>query len=206
MSINSDFSKLNEKFFEGFSNDFCKAIGEFFSGNPNFNPSYYKGVNIIKVWISLRKIGLGGFGANHWGVVFKLSNGKYGITQFDTTGKIELLDNYNSLEDASLRTWGKGGRARLSCYGDCNRNYINWIKSFYGMHTYVLGFHDCQNFAREVVEDLTGKIVGVWPIEDGPTFGRRKIDDLEEIAKQCGPAVVFAAVNPIYWIARLVAD
>ena len=196
MSINSVFSKIN---------DFGEFIGELCSANPNFNPSYYKGVNIIKVWISLRKI-VGALGANHWGVVFKLSNGKYGITQFDTTGKIELLDNYNSLEDASLRTWGKGGRARLSCYGDCNRNYINWIKSFYGMHTYVLGFHDCQNFAREVVEDLTGKIVGVWPIEDGPTFGRRNVDDLEEIAKQAGPAVILAAVNPFYWIARLVAD
>lgn len=205
MSINSAFSKFNEKIFEVHSNSFWKAIGKRCSANPNFKPSFYKGVYIIEVWISLRKI-VGALGANHWSVVFKLSNGKYGITQFDTTGKIELLDNYDNLEDASMRTWGKGGRARLSCYGECKRNYIDWIESFYGRHTYVLGFHDCQNFAREVVEDLTGKVVGVWPIENGPTFGKRNIDDLEEIADNAGPAVILAAVNPFYWIARLVAD
>ena len=46
------------------------------------------------------------FGANHWAVVYKLSNGKYGITQFDTTGKIGLSDNHDTLEEASRETWG----------------------------------------------------------------------------------------------------
>ena len=205
--INSFVSRANEKYFSNYSNEFWNLIGKIFTANPKFKPSYYEGVYITRVWISLRKIGIVvDLGANHWGVVFKLSNGKYGITQFDTTAKIELLDNYNSLEAASLQTWGKGGRVRLSCYGGCHKNYINWIKSFYGRHTYVLGFHDCQNFAREIVEDLTGNWVGVWPKEDGPEFGRRNIDSLEEIADQAGPAVVFAAINPFYWIARALFD
>ena len=105
--INSIVSRANEQIFSNCSNEFWNSIGEIFTGNPKFKPSYYEGVYITRVWISLRKIGVVvDFGANHWGVVFKLSNGKYGITQFDTTGKIELLDNYNSLEAASLQTWG----------------------------------------------------------------------------------------------------
>ena len=104
-----------------------------------------------------------------------------------------------------MKTWGGLGKTvRLSCYGDCCRNYINWVKSFYGKHTYILGFHDCPNFAREVVEDLTDKTVGVWPIEDGPSFGRRNIDDLEKISKDAGGFWVgMAAINPFYWAARL---
>ena len=183
---------------------FCYCIGQLISAHPKFKPSYYKGVNIIKVWIALKKIAF----ANHWAVIYKLSNDKYGIIQFDTTGGIGLSDTNNTLEEASLKTWGGlGKRVRLSCYGDCCRNYINWVESFYGKHTYILGFHDCQNFAREVVEDLTGKTVGVWPIEDGPSFGRRNIDDLETISKDAGGFWAgMAAINPFYWAARLFAD
>ena len=148
------------------------------------------------------------FGANHWAVVYKLSNGKYGITQFDTTGKIGLSDNHDTLEEASRETWGGcGQRVRLSCRGSCRRNYIKWIKSFYGKHTYVLGFNDCQNFARKVVVDLTGEGVGVWPIEDGPTFGRRNVDDLDQIANQSNGFIAgIVAINPFYWLARVIAD
>ena len=182
----------------------CYTIGNLISNNPEFKPSYYKGVYITKVWISLKKIAF----ANHWAVVFKLSNGKYGIVQFDTSGKIGLSDTYNSLEEASLKTWGGlGNRVRLSCYGSCYRNYIDWVESFYGKHTYVLGSHDCQNFAREVVEDLTDKTVGVWPIEDGPTFGQRNVPDLDQIAKDSGSfAATFCAIHPFYWLGRLFAD
>lgn len=182
----------------------CNFIGQRISAHPKFKPTYYKGVNIIYVWIALKKIAF----ANHWAVIYELSNGKYGIVQFDTTGGIGLSDNYNTLEEASMKTWGGlGKRVRLSCYGSCCRNYINWVESFYGKHTYFLGFHDCQNFAREVVEDLTDKTVGVWPIEDGPTFGRRNVDSLKEIAEQHGGFVAgFAAINPFYWTARLFAD
>ena len=102
---------------------------------------------------------------------------------------------------------GLGKRVRLSCYGSCCRNYINWVESFYGKHTYILGFYDCQNFAREVVKDLTGKTVGIWPIEDGPTFGERNIDDLKTIAdNSCVFVAGLAAINPFYWTFRLFAD
>ena len=102
---------------------------------------------------------------------------------------------------------GLGKRVRLSFYGDCCRNYINWVESFYGKHTYILVFHDCQNFAREVVEDLTGKTVGVWPIEDGPSFGKRNVEDLNEIANRTnGFFAAITAMNPLYWLARGIAD
>ena len=61
------------------------AIGKAMSANPKFRPSNYKDADITYVWISLKKL----IAANHWAVVFKLSNGKYGITQFDNTGGIE---------------------------------------------------------------------------------------------------------------------
>ena len=183
---------------------FCYGIGNLISAHPEFRPSYYKGVNIIKVWIALKKIAF----ANHWAVVFELSNGKFGIVQFDTSGKIGLSDTSNTLEDASLKTWGGlGNRVRLSYRGTCYRNYINWVERFYGSHQYVLGFNDCQNFAREVVEDLTGEWVGAWPIEDGPVYGSRNVPDLDEVANRSNGFIAgLCAVHPGYWLARLLAD
>ena len=183
---------------------FCYGIGNLISAHPEFRPSYYKGVNIIKVWIALKKIAF----ANHWAVVFELSNGKFGIVQFDTSGKIGLSDTSNTLEDASLKTWGLlGKRVRLSYRGTCYRNYINWVERFYGSHQYVLGFNDCQNFAREVVEDLTGEWVGAWPIEDGPVYGSRNVPDLDEVANRSNGFIAgLCAVHPGYWLARLLAD
>ena len=37
---------------------FCYGIGNLISAHPEFRPSYYKGVNIIKVWIALKKLHL----------------------------------------------------------------------------------------------------------------------------------------------------
>ena len=181
-----------------------KKIGEIFSVHPKFRPTYYENTYIIEVWVALKKIAF----ANHWAVIYKLSNGKYGITQFDTTGKIGLSDKYDTLEQASLQTWGGlGKRVRLSCYGKCYKNYIDWVESLYGTHIYFLGLHDCQNYAREVVKELTGKTVGVWPIEDGPTYGEKNVDDLEEIRRNSGGfAAGFVAINPFYWLARALAD
>ena len=196
-----------EEFYNALGDTFgylFNGLGSLKSAHPEFRPSYYENVDIIYVWIALKKL----FGANHWAVVYKLSNGKYGITQFDTTGKIGLSDNHDTLEEASRETWGGcGQRVRLSCRGSCRRNYIKWIESFYGKHTYVLGFNDCQNFARKVVVDLTGEGVGVWPIEDGPTFGRRNVDDLDQIANQSNGFIAgIVAINPFYWLARVIAD
>ena len=194
----------SDAFYNHFSNPFWKVIGDLLSANPEFKPTYYKSTYIVEVWIALKKIAF----ANHWAVIYKLSNGKYGITQFDTSGKIGLSDNHNTLEEASRKTWGGlGNRVRLSCYGSCYVNYIDWVERFYGRHTYILFLNDCQNFARKVVEDLTGKTVGVWPIEDGPKFGRKNIDDLEDIRRQnCAFVAGMAAINPFYWFARALAD
>ena len=172
------------------------------SANPKFRPSNYKDTYITYVWISLKKL----IAANHWAVIFKLSNGKYGITQFDTTGGIELIDNFNTLEAASRATQGKSNHVRLSCYGSCRIDYDQFVNSLCGEHTYVFGFNDCQNYAREIVKILTGKTVGWWPIEDGPEFGKRTVDNLDQIANKAGPAVIFAAINPFYWLARAIAD
>lgn len=177
------------------------AIGKAMSANPKFRPSYYENVYITYVWVSLKKL----IAANHWAVVFKLSNGKYGITQFDTTGGIELIDDFNSLEAASRATWGKSDHVRLSCYGSCKKNYNNFVSDLCCEHTYIFGFNDCQNYAREIVKILTGRTVGVWPIEDGPDFGQRTIPNLGQIADAAGPAVVLCAINPMYWLARAFA-
>ena len=75
-----------------------------------------------------------------------------------------------------------------------------------GEHTYILLFNDCQNYAIEIVKILTGKTVGMWPIEDGPSFGRRTVPDLDQIADEAGPAAAIAALNPFYWLARAFAD
>ena len=88
-------------------------------------------------------------------VIYKLSNGKYCIVQCDTTGKIGLSDAYNALEEASLKNFG------------------NWVESFYVRHTYIFGFYDCQNFSREVVQDINGRKTGILAFEDGPTFGKK---------------------------------
>ena len=204
--INNESASVffTKNLFSGGLYGWCVGIGNLISSNPEFKPSYYKGVNIIRVWLGLKKIAF----ANHWAVIYKLSNGKYGIVQFDTTGKIGLSDTSNTLEDASLKCWGGlGNRVRLCCYGSCNRNYINWVERFYGPHQYILGFHDCQNFAREVVRDLTGKRVGVWPIEDGPTFGQRNCPNLDEVANRSnGFIAALCAIHPGYWFARLLTD
>ena len=33
------------------------------------------------------------------------------------------------------------------------------------------------------MEGLTGNLVGVWPNENGPVFGRRNVNSLDEIAR-----------------------
>jgi hypothetical protein len=186
--------------YELFKNDsVVQNIGKFCSAHPKFRPELCgKGLYITYVWVSLRSIAV----ANHWAVIFKLSNGKYGITQLDTSGGVELLDNYGSLESASWKTWGQRDHVRLSCYGSCYESYDRFVKSLLGTHVYILGLHDGQNYAREIVKQLTGKVVGVYPIEDGPKFGQKNIPTLDKIADEAGPAVVFAAINPFYWIAR----
>lgn len=186
-------------FYVKFSSKDLKALGKKLSAHPKFQPKNYgKDLYITYVWVSLRSIKV----ANHWAVIFKLSNGKYGITQLDTTGAVELLDNYDSLESASWKTWGDRKHVRLSRYGSCYESYDRFVKSLLGPNYYFLFLHDCQNYAREIVKQLTGKVVGLFPIEDGPKFGQKNIPTLDKIADEVGPAVFLAAFNPFYWIMR----
>lgn len=58
-----------------------------------------------------------------------------------------------------------------------------------------MGFNDCHNYAIEIVKILIGKTVGWWPIENGPEFGKRIIDDLDQIANQAGPALYLLSLT-----------
>jgi len=163
-----------------FENSPFNYLGKECSAFKKFDNTHFDNVNITYVYVGLRKIGGSNFfsnvftlGANHWSVILELSNGKYACVQLDTTGKIDLRLR-NSLRGASLLTWGRSDRVRLSRYGYCKYNYNKFVESLYGYHWYILGVNDCQNFARRVVDELTGKWVGVYPIEDGPEYEEDK--------------------------------
>ena len=158
-------------------------LGEKCSCFEEFDTTRYDGVNIIYAYVALRKI-LGGLNRgqifnianylpNHWSVILELDNGKYVCTQLDTTGKIDLRVR-NSLREASMETWGRDFLVRLSKYGSCKYNYNKFLDSLKGGHWYIILVNDCQNFARNVIRELTGKYVGVFPIEDGPTFKKQE--------------------------------
>ena len=176
MSYMTTFVYVNGKL-ETFENSPFNSLGRRLSAFKKFDDSHYPGTYITYVYVGLRRIGKGFFssmkylGANHWSVIMELSNGKYACVQLDTTGKIDL-QVYNTLRAASLSTWGRSSTVRLSCYGSCHYYYNRFVDSLYGPHWYILLFNDCQNFARQVVAELTGKTVGVFPIEDGPEFSR----------------------------------
>ena len=154
-----------------------QSLGEKLSAFEDFDNTHYDGVTITYVYIGLRKlIGEGGDSLiniypNHWSVILELSNDKYVCLQLDTTGKIDLRVR-NTLRKASLLTWGRARLVRLSCYGACNYNYNFFLDSLTKGkgHWYILLVNDCQNFARRLVGELTGKVVGLFPIEDGPKF------------------------------------
>jgi len=69
-----------------------------------------------------------------------------------------------------LATWGnQKSDVRLSECGKGNgRTLGEFLDKISGNFTYILGFYDCQNFCREMVDFLTGKTIGIWPKEDGP--------------------------------------
>lgn len=130
-------------------------------------------VKIEYVWIGIKTL-LPWYlsGANHWSVILKLNNGKYACIQKHDSAKIGCeIDS--SLETSARRTWGRESKVRLSCYGPCKSSKQAWRDfrdKLPSNERYIAIEYDCQNFAREIVEKLTGKTVGIWPIEDGPTF------------------------------------
>ena len=55
-----------------------EAKSVFLKNNPKFYPSYLNDdIYISYVWLTLKRLKF----VNHWAVVFKLSNYKYGIVQ-----------------------------------------------------------------------------------------------------------------------------
>lgn len=130
-------------------------------------------LTIKEVWIGLRQlVPWYASGVNHWSVIMKLDNGRYVCLQKHDSGKIGC-ETAGSLRSASLMTWGgeEYNKVRLSCYGTCNEAWSTFKKYYLPQYDeYTLIFDDCQTFARHKVEYLTGKTVGIWPIEDGPTY------------------------------------
>ena len=122
------------------------------------------------VWVGLKRLAWVFGSPNHWSVIMEVGNG-YLTVQFDTDGSIGKTF-CETFRNACLATWGYPScDIRLSKYGYSNDKTLGDLQDYLcGSHTYVLGFSDCQNFARKVVDFLTGKWVGAWPIEDGPTI------------------------------------
>lgn len=137
----------------------------------------YKRVKIEEVEICMRSL-CGWFGANHWSVHGRLSNGQYFCAQKgDKDGGEVSLEVDNDKATSCKRTWGQDGmRVRLSKYGKCSGTWTNW----HAFRTQVLGDQrhlpysvptkDCQTFARYVIHKLTDKTVGTWPIENGNVY------------------------------------
>ena len=130
-----------------------------------------KDIRIKYVYVALRKLGgFWSFGANHWSVIAKLSNGQYVCMQKDDDGA-HFYTMHNSKKEAVLKTWGNSSaKVRLSCYGSSDVSWKEFRNGLDNKSYYFIIFKDCQDFARGIVDQLTGKTVGVWPIEDGETF------------------------------------
>ncbi|EGG24588.1 hypothetical protein DFA_02831 [Cavenderia fasciculata] len=129
------------------------------------------GIMITNVWVGLRALE-GWWSWNHWSIILSLSNGQYACIQKNTDDTVACKIE-NSMEAACKQTWGKvGKKVRTSDYGSpcCPRSWDSYFKDLPGNDDYTFIVNDCQNFARQQVEDLTDKVVGVFPIEDGPTF------------------------------------
>ena len=73
-----------------------------------------------------------------------------------------------------METWGRDSIVRLSDYNSCNYNYNAFLDSLKGGHWYIFLVNYCHNFARKVINKLTGKYVGVFPIEYGPKFSTQE--------------------------------
>jgi hypothetical protein len=129
---------------------------------------------VISVEMGLRTISWLFLGANHWSVLVALSNGQWVCIQFHTTGCM-TADVFDCKRDAVLHTCPRTKhRVRISKYGPTNRtvywsDIVTWIESKQG-GSYMLGVRDCQNFCRKMISWLTGKWVGVWPIESTKVF------------------------------------
>jgi hypothetical protein len=82
---------------------------------------------------------------------------------------VEVDLRYVNLE-TSLQIIVEHFRIIMACSGRCNKSWREFRERLDPDEEYTLFFGDCQNFARGVVDYLTGKTVGVWPIEDRQEF------------------------------------
>ena len=139
---------------------------------PSSVSSFSRTEKLGRVRVTLRRLACIFGSPNHWGVVVEADSGWVSI-QFEGSIGVTYHSSYTS---AALDNWGcKTCDIRTSCYGYAYSNltlgdlldHIEKLKRD-KYSTYILVFRDCQNFARNVVDYLTGKWVGAFPIEDGP--------------------------------------
>ncbi|CAF1272003.1 unnamed protein product [Adineta ricciae] len=140
---------------------------------------------VVEVRLGLRTMNYACLGARHWSVLLKLSNDQWACIQFHITGMI-TADIFDCEEDAVLYTSPRAyHKVRTSIYGSTTQSLywsdvVNWIEMEQGKH-YMLGFRDCQNFARKMVRWLTGRRIGVWPTENGKIFYPETFDEDEKL-------------------------
>lgn len=112
---------------------------------------------------------------NHWAVIIEITSGFINV-QFEANG-VQVSD-HTSMADAARTSLGnRDSKIRTSRYGRAHgglnvgilNDYVEHLKAG-RFQEYIFIFRDCQCFAREVVKYLTGKVVGAFPIENGPTF------------------------------------
>jgi len=129
-----------------------------------------------RVWVSKRRI-VPIFGSpNHWAVLIEVMGYGFVCVQSGarSDGSIEIMYR-NTLRDAALAGGGCGNCVvRTAYYGYTYSFYnIGHLRDYLadrGRYGYSVLFNNCQHLARAVVGWLTGKWVGVFPIENGPDF------------------------------------
>jgi|LauGreDrversion4_2_1035121.scaffolds.fasta_scaffold856924_2 hypothetical protein len=149
-------------------------MGNKSSARPNYVSQFGRSDKLYRVRITLRRIACIFGSPNHWGVAVETNSGWVSI-QFSLSNGVGV-SYHHSYTDAALSNWASDRcDVRSSDYGSAYSNltlgdlldHIEKLKQ--GRYSlYCLVFNDCQNFARSVVEYLTGKFVGWYPIEDGP--------------------------------------
>jgi len=143
----------------------------FYTSNSDFPPT----ANLGRVWVSLRRIYPIFGSANHWAVIIEVFGHGFICVQFYTSIGISY---HQTMRGAALASWGSYiCDVRTSYYGYAYAGLTVGILTEYmailergRFNEYSLFFNNCQHFARAVVDYLTGKWVGWFPIENGPDF------------------------------------
>ena len=126
---------------------------------------------VTKVWVTQQKKGI----ANHWAVILEINNGIYYVNTQKEKGESLYLNYFYSLRaavEASRRNEFRTTEVRLFFYGSCYKYWDMVYKKINSMknENHFIIFQDCQNYARDIVSNITGKTVGFFPIENGPVY------------------------------------